>query len=180
MGFSPKKTRLRLAWLLVPAYLFVAQPTLRLMAAGAVIALMGVLLRSWASGIIRKNRVLATTGPYAYTRNPLYLGSATIGLGFMVAGGRPLVLAIYLLLFGGIYYWTMKIEERNLLARFGEEYRRYADRVPLFFPRPVRSSVGSDAERSFRFGRYLAHSEYDVVLGTMAGFVVLGAKWFLL
>lgn len=81
--------RVRLGFALAAAYLILAQPSVVLLLSGAAIMLAGLLLRAWSAGYLAKNQRLATGGPYSYTRNPLYLGSAVMGLGGR--GGRPLV-----------------------------------------------------------------------------------------
>lgn len=129
------KIRLRSVWVLVPLYLFFARPTIPLMIAGLVVALGGVLIRGWAAGSIRKNKVLTTHGPYAFTRNPLYFGSFLIGIGFGIASGVLWILALFLVFFFVIYGKTMRREEKRLGELFGEEFDRYAGAVPRFLPR---------------------------------------------
>src|SRR5258708_15672879 len=105
---------------------------------GGLVALPGLALRAWATGHLRKNDALAVTGPYAYTRNPLYLGSFLIGLGFTVAAGRLILGLVFAALFGGIYLTVMRVEAKTLSELFDEDYHRYAKAVPLFLPRLSR------------------------------------------
>lgn len=128
------KIRLRSVWVMVPLYLYFARPTIPLMIAGLAVALAGVLIRGWAAGSIRKNRVLTTHGPYAFTRNPLYFGSFLIGIGFGIASGELWILALFLVFFLVIYGRTMRKEERRLTELFGQEFTRYAQAVPRFLP----------------------------------------------
>lgn len=130
-------TRIRLGtvWLVVPVYLFLARPSVQLLLIGVAFALLGGLVRGWAAGAIRKNRVLTTHGPYAYTRNPLYFGTFLIGLGFAIASGVVWFLVAFLAFFLVIYGKTMRREEKRLAGLFGEEFDRYADAVPRFLPR---------------------------------------------
>ena len=129
------KIRLRAAWAMVPLYLFFARPTVTLMVAGLVVALAGVLIRGWAAGSIRKNKVLTTHGPYAFTRNPLYFGSFLIGIGFGIASGEWWIFGLFLVFFFVIYGKTMRREEKRLAELFGDEFDRYASAVPRFVPR---------------------------------------------
>src|SRR5688572_10515834 len=117
-----------------------ANPRPRTLAIGGAVAVCGLLVRAWASGHIRKNDALAVSGPYAHTRNPLYLGTFILGLGFTVAAaGSWLVFgvlaALFAALFLGIYLPVMRVEALTLAELFGEDYRRYAAAVPLLFPR---------------------------------------------
>ncbi|HEX7090970.1 MAG TPA: isoprenylcysteine carboxylmethyltransferase family protein [Longimicrobiales bacterium] len=179
MKLTTRKIRLRLAWLGAPVFLLLAAPTPATLAAGAALAAAGVALRAWAAGTIVKNAVLTMTGPYAYTRNPLYLGSFLIGLGLAVAGARLDVLAVYLVAYALIYGRSMRSEAAGLERRFGAAYRVYAQNVPLFLPR-LRPYRADDRARShFFIDRYLAHREYQAPLGILLGFLGLAAKMML-
>lgn len=192
-------TRVRLlsGWAMVPVYLLFARPTVPLMAVGFVIALLGILVRGWAAGAIRKNSVLTTHGPYAFTRNPLYLGSFLIGLGVAVAGGVAWILALFVVFFALVYGRTMGNEEKRLAALFGVEFERYARAVPRFLPRPAPWSdvtgdtsparphvqtAGPDAAAvplargPFQLKRYFAHREYQALLGLAGMFLLLVVK----
>ncbi len=100
-------------------------------------------MRAYAAGHLVKNQKVAMSGPYAWTRNPLYLGSSFMGLGFAVAGGNWMLAVACLLLFVGIYWPVIKREEDYLRREFGEVYIKYAERVPLFFPN-FRRSLGGE------------------------------------
>ena len=193
-------TRVRLlsAWAMVPVYLLFARPTVTLMTVGFVIALLGILVRGWAAGAIRKNSVLTTHGPYAFTRNPLYLGSSLIGLGVAIASGVAWILVLFALSFGLVYGRTMRREEKRLARLFGAEFERYAEAVPRFIPRPApwsdvtgetsparpaAVSFGADgaaaipvARGPFQLQRYVAHREYQALLGLAAMFLLLVVK----
>ena len=171
------RVRLRLAWAVTPVYLIVARPTPELIALGVPFAVAGLALRAWAATIIHKNRRLAVSGPYAYTRNPLYVGSFLIGTGLAVAGGRiafgGVLVAFYLL----VYRRVMQKEANRLERLFGDEYRRYAAEVPVFMPRPTPYRA-ADRPPPPMVGvkRYLANGEYRAAFGLLLGFIVLGAK----
>jgi len=148
------------------------------MAVGGVIALAGLALRAWASGHLRKNDALATTGPYAYTRNPLYLGTFLIGVGFTIAAGRWEVALIFAMLFLGIYVPVMRVESQTLEELFGHKYRRYAEAVPMFLPRLTRYHGAAKAE--FEVALYKRYREYQAAIGFAVAFGILVAKaiWF--
>ena len=165
--------------LLVLPYLFFAKPTPVLLMVGGSLALLGVLLRGWAAGHLSKEEVLCTSGPYALTRNPLYLGSFWIGTGFTVSGGHILFVVLFLLFFGWIYVRTMRCEEAILRANFGEAFERWRRDVPLFLPK-VRPSLAWNAGEPGAFGldRYLRNCEWKAFLGVMVGFGFLVGKMF--
>src|SRR5436305_12429360 len=98
-----QRWRVRLGFACAALFLFFARPNSLSLAIGGAVAVPGLVLRAWASGHLRKNETLATTGPYAYTRNPLYLGSFLMGLGFTIAAGQVLLVAIFLVMILGMY-----------------------------------------------------------------------------
>ena len=190
------KIRLRVAWVIVPVYLILAQPTVPLLIVGASVALLGGVIRAWAAGTIRKNRVLATTGPYAYTRNPLYFGSFLIAIGLVIASGSWWFVAL-LVIYLAVYHRVMLKEERRLERLFDDEYRRYEAAVPRFFPRlrpaqfvaagaagsvqSTEATVAAPSASTTRtprrfFRRYLQHREYQALLGLAIMFLILAAK----
>lgn len=169
--------RLRAVWLLVLPFLLLARPSPGLLGAGLAVAVAGLGLRAWAAGVIDKDAVLTTGGPYAFTRNPLYLGSFLLGLGACVAGGRWSFLALFLAFFLLVYGPTMKREEALLEELFGEHYRSYAARVPLLAPRLVPYRPGATPARGvFSAARYRRNREYEALLGAVAGFAFLALK----
>src|SRR6266849_7650436 len=121
-----RRIRVPLGLLFAALYLLLARPTWRSIVLGSIVVLPGLGIRALASGHVRKNEALATDGPYAYTRNPLYLGSLLIGLGFTIAAGRLILGAVFAALFLGIYVPVMRVEARTLAELFGEHYQRYA------------------------------------------------------
>lgn len=162
--------RVPLGFVVSIAYLVLARPTPVYLAAGSALALAGLGLRAWAAGCLEKSARLATGGPYARTRNPLYLGSSLMGAGFALAG-RSLVMAAALaalLIF--IYAPVIRREAEFLESKFGDDYRRYAAKVPLFLPR--LGQVGVCGE-SFQWSRYWKNHEYEAALGWAAGIAFL-------
>jgi len=147
-----------------------------LLLAGSAIAALGLFVRGYAAGCLNKNQALATGGPYAHTRNPLYLGSLILGAGFAVAGGVwPLGLAL-LVLFALVYWPVMRREEEFLRKEFGEIYTRYAAAVPFFFPALRRGEVWGEP---FHWVQYRRNREYRALLGYAAGVAFLVTKMLL-
>lgn len=135
MNLGSRRVRLKAIWLLLIPFLILARPTPRLLVGGGILALLGAGIRAWAAGCIRKDRELATTGPYAHTRNPLYLGSLLIGTGVTLAGGRWIFVVLFLLFFLVVYRRTILDEKKGLEEEFGDTYRRYREAVPALLPR---------------------------------------------
>jgi protein-S-isoprenylcysteine O-methyltransferase Ste14 len=169
-----RKVRLKAIWILIVPFLWLARPTPGTLTVGAALALLGAALRAWAAGTIRKERELSTSGPYAHTRNPLYLGSFLIGLGVTIAGARWVFVALFLAFFAVVYGAVIKKEARLLGELFGAAYADYARSVPLFVPRlaPYRGAPGG----GFTLERWRRNREYEALLGVIAGFAFLTAK----
>jgi protein-S-isoprenylcysteine O-methyltransferase Ste14 len=170
-----------LGFLFAAAYFWWARPTWTSLAAGALIVALGIVLRAMASGHIRKNAELATTGPYAYTRNPLYLGSVLIAAGFVVAARNIWIGVGALAMFLFIYVPVIKAEEAYLRSTFAG-YAAYANRVPRLLPRltPYRPDSGTQAQRkNFSAELYLRHREYNAALGSVLMIVALILKMLL-
>lgn len=166
--------RVRTGYPVAVAYLFFATPTARSLAFGTLYAAIGLLIRGSAAGHLRKDKVLATTGPYSRTRNPLYLGSAVLAAGFIIAGkswiGGALVAAYFIV----FYYAVMRNEEDDLRLRFGAAFEQYAQIVPLFIPQivsPGRLADLNDPQQphDFSWGQFRKNREYQAAIGTIAG-----------
>ncbi len=168
--------RVPLGFALGVAYLVFSQPTPRLLLIGTAVVFAGLLVRGYAAGCLDKNQNLAAGGPYAYTRNPLYFGSLTMGTGFAVAGGSWILGLALLGLFALIYWPVMRREEEFLRARFGETYERYARAVPFFFPALRANTVDGEP---FRWERYRRNREYQAALGFAGVVAFLALKMML-
>lgn len=165
-----RRIRVPFGFLLAAGYLVVARPTPLTLIVGAAIAFAGLLVRAWAAGHIVKNDRLATTGPYAHTRNPLYFGSFLIAAGFAIAAHWSLllfVIAFFVLIYGP----TIRDERLSIQARFPEAYGEWERNVPSFLPRPTpwRSMSPSVSEHAgFDFALYMRHGEWRAALGFAA------------
>lgn len=142
---------------------------------GGLVALPGLALRAWATGHLRKNDALATSGPYAYTRNPLYLGSFVIGLGFTIAAGRLILGLVFAVLFLGIYVPVMRVEAKTLDELFGKDYQNYAAAVPLFLPRVTACGAGA-ATTKFDRALYRRYREHRAAIGLIIAWALLAIK----
>lgn len=176
-GTWAQRWRVPLGFICAAIFFLLAEPKVLTLILGGALALLGLLLRAWSTGHIRKNAELAVTGPYAFTRNPLYLGSFLIGLGFTFAAGRPVLLGgLFAALFLGIYLPVMRVEAETLGGLFGEDYVRYAAAVPLFLPRltPYRDAKGKRAK--FDASLYMRYREYRAALGLAVALGALALK----
>ncbi|MFZ0637954.1 MAG: isoprenylcysteine carboxylmethyltransferase family protein [Candidatus Acidiferrales bacterium] len=168
--------RVRAGYPLSILYLWLASPTFEAIAIGAAIAVAGLCIRAAAAGNLRKHETLTTAGPYAWTRNPLYLGSSLLATGFAVAGHSiwaALVIAIYFFVF---YPAVMKREEGELRIRYGAAFDAYAKQVPLFWPRPPKRSSAQGAPRDsggFSWNQYCRNREYQAALGVLFAIVLV-------
>jgi protein-S-isoprenylcysteine O-methyltransferase Ste14 len=158
------------------AYVWLAHPTRASLGLGAAIALLGVAIRALASGHVEKNEALATTGPYRYTRNPLYLGSMVIAAGFLVAARSWWVALVALGMLVGIYLPVIGSEEAFLRSRF-PEYEEYSRRVPRLVP---RLTANPSSPGAFSWHLYWKHREYNAALGAlgMIAILILKLVWF--
>jgi protein-S-isoprenylcysteine O-methyltransferase Ste14 len=175
-GVWAARYRVALGFVLAAAYLVFCHPSFSRLVAGGAVALAGLLLRAWSAGYLAKDRTLATSGPYAFTRNPLYLGSALTGLGFALAGGSWGLGAAFLVYFPTMYWPVMRREAQFLRGHFGEAYDRYAETVPLFFPKLRKTAVSRE---HFLWERYRKNREYEAALGWLAGIAFLTLKIWL-
>jgi protein-S-isoprenylcysteine O-methyltransferase Ste14 len=175
-GRIARRIRVPLGFLFAVFYFWRSRPDWLSLVLGGAVAAAGVFLRAMASGHVKKNEQLATTGPYAYCRNPLYLGSIIIAVGFAIASRDVWVAIGIILLFSVIYVPVIRAEESFLRGQF-PEYDNYARRVPRLLPR-----TGWFAGLTTGFSRelYLQHREYNALIGAAAMLAALVVKmlWF--
>lgn len=174
-----RRIRVPLGFAFALLYFWLARPTWQSIAIGAVVIVPGLLIRALASGHVRKNEALATTGPYAYTRNPLYLGSLLMGIGFAIAARSWWIGGILVLMFFAIYLPVIQDEERFLRSKF-PEFEDYARHVPRMLPRFTAHSSAEGHSGGFSFDLYRKHREYNALLGVLAMIAALILKMELL
>jgi protein-S-isoprenylcysteine O-methyltransferase Ste14 len=169
------RRRIAVGYLYVPVFFWLARPTPRSLLLGAVSMLLGLALRLWASGYLRKGEVLATDGPYALCRNPLYLGSFLLLLGFAAGSGSIWLLAVSPVLFLLFYLPTMWHEEQQLGARFGASYQAYAVQTPRLLPRWPARWNGS---QPWSWARVLRHREPTTTAIALIAYLLLVLRYF--
>jgi protein-S-isoprenylcysteine O-methyltransferase Ste14 len=170
-----RRIRVPLSFAFAALYLWLARPSVLSLAVGLPIAAVGLALRAVAAGHVRKDRELTTSGPYAYTRNPLYLGSFLLGAGFAVAARSLWIIIALLVLLLAIYWPLILAEESYLRTRF-PSYDEYAARVPRLLPHMSGRTAGLDTRSVFSRELYLKHREYRAIIGAAAVCGILVAK----
>ncbi len=171
-----RRIRVPLGFLFVIFYLWLARASLQSLLTSLILVVPGILLRGYASGYVKKNTELTTTGPYGYTRNPLYLGSILIAFGFALAA-RSAWVAVALALLFLIIYGPVILDEEEFLRTEFPGYAEYADRVPRLLPRPWSSRSATTGKFSFEL--YRKHREYNSLLGSLCLYLILVARMLL-
>lgn len=171
--------RVRLGYLLAILVLWLARPTPRSILFSVPLGLLGLLIRAMAAGHLHKQEVLTVTGPYAYTRNPLYFGSALLALAAAVATNYWIPAAVLCVYFALFYSVVMRREEEELRQHHGTAFDQYAEAVPLFLPRVRPASASSRDSGSFSFSQYRKNHEYEAAIGFALLLAVLFLIWWL-
>jgi len=169
--------RVRAGTLGVLGVIVFARPAWKPLLAGFGLSLLGLALRTWAAGHLRKEKILAVSGPYRRTRNPLYLGNLLIGVAMAVGSwswGAAAILAAYFLIF---YPVVINEERKKMKALFPADYETCGKRVPLFFP----SFRKAPAYQNSPFSRalYRKNKEQRALIGTIIFWIVLIIKMYL-
>jgi phosphoglycerol transferase MdoB-like AlkP superfamily enzyme len=139
---------------------------------GTIFLIIGELIRFWALGFVeKKGRKLAMSGPYAFVRNPLYVGNFFLGLGVVVIVWNWIILVLFLAGFFGIYAGTIRGEEKHLKEMFGKSYEDYCRNVPSFFPR--LTPYTAPEKDSFLWSRIIKHHEYITVAGILLMLMII-------
>ena len=154
------KLRVPMGFVLTAAFAWLARPSHASLAVGLPVSLLGLALRAWAAGHLAKNTTLAVSGPYAYIRNPLYLGTLITAAGLVVAAQRGELALLFGTVFSLVYFPVIELEEQHL-ARLFPEFLEYRKQVPLLVPRGRRTN----GLQPFRFSLYLKNEEYNASIG---------------
>jgi len=158
--------------------LILAKPTLTSMLIGVIFSIFGFSLRAWAAGHLEKEKNLTTSGPYQYTRHPLYLGNFILGLSLCI-GANSLWGWIVFFVYFSIFYPALIIEETYKLKKlFPEKYKEYEKNVPCLFPNFKK--VKEKNSEKFRFSLYKKNREHRAILGGFIIWLILLLKYFLI
>lgn len=164
--YADAVARLRVpsGFLLVIAFAWFSTPTGVSLAVGIPVSVIGLAIRAWAAGHLAKNQRLAVSGPYAWVRNPLYIGTLLVATGLVIASRQIELAMLFGVVFFGVYLPVIQLEEQHLRKLF-PQYSVYAGRVHALIPRPPRSQIAE----SFKFSLYRRNEEYQALVGYLAG-----------
>lgn len=170
--YADAVARLRVpsGFLIVLVFAWFSHPTVLSLVLGLPFSVVGLALRAWAAGCLAKNQQLAKGGPYAHTRNPLYLGTLVVAAGLVIAARSPWLGVLFAAVFIFVYLPVIQLEEQHLRALF-PEYDAFAKRVPALWPR-LRAEPDAAAQ-PFRWALYFRNREYQAALGFAAGSIFL-------
>jgi protein-S-isoprenylcysteine O-methyltransferase Ste14 len=146
------------------AVLWLAQPTGNSLIAGGLVAMVGEAIRIWAAGHLEKGREVTTSGPYAFTRHPLYVGSAIIGVGLGIASASVVVFVVVIAYLAITLTAAIATEEAHLTEKFGSAYPSY------------REGRAAGARRRFSIARVMRNREYRAIVGLLAAAAILAWK----
>ena len=172
------KWRVRIGLISAILSIILAKPTFYSLIGGAVLTILGLAIRIWACGNLEKEKELTTSGPYRYTRNPLYFGSMVLGISTVVACQSWGVLVIFLANFLIIYPVVVRAEKERMSQFFPEQYREYSKLVPLFFP-TLRPKLPRDPDHHFSWERYKQNKENRALIGSIIIYLCLILKTIL-
>ncbi len=176
-----RRIRVPLGFVFAAVFLWMAQPTWKTMLVSLILVVPGVWLRAYAAGYVRKNAELTRTGPYAYTRNPLYLGSMMIAFGFALAASSLIIFVVLAVMFTAIYLPTIRSEELYLREHFAG-FDEYAAKVPRLLPRLTPAEFPANENASggrFSWQQWQHHREYNALMGAGAIYLALAVRLFL-
>jgi len=180
--FSPRewlsRLRVRAGLFVAVAVLIFARPTWTSIISGVVVSLFGLAVRAWASGHLRKEKALAVSGPYRFSRNPLYLGNFVMGIGIVLGARSWWVLGLFALYFAAFYPLIIRRERDRMKELFPEQYEEYRRRVPSFFPSLFRHRFPSPTR--FSWALYRKNKEHRALEGMLLFWLILAARILLL
>ncbi len=172
------RLRVTCGFLMVAAFVWFSRPDARSLAWGLPVSALGIALRAWATGHVEKNIRLAESGPYAYVRNPLYVGTLLTAAGFAIASRQWGLAVLFGVVFLFIYLPAIELEEQHLRKLF-PDFAAYAERVPALWP----TLTPAQRPERFRFDLYVRNREYQALIGFLIGATYLiaralvSAKW---
>ncbi len=166
-----RKLRLYFAYPFATAVAFLARSTNPGFLMGIPVIMLGEAIRIWSHGYIHKAKELAMDGPYAHVRNPLYVGNFLIGFGFCLIIWNPIMIALYVIGFMGVYWITIKAEEQRLALKFRGQFQDYMKHVPRFIPQFVPYQKRPRAK--FEFQRVMRHGEQITIFAVITLLLIL-------
>ena len=172
------KWRVRITLFFIILAVVLAKPVLWSILAGVGLTLIGLAIRTWACGHLEKEKKLTTSGPYRYTRNPLYFGNLLIGLGVVIGAQSWWVLGTAFVVFGIFYPAIILSEKKKMEELFPLEYQEYKKQVPLFFP--TYFSAWPCQKTRFHWGRHKSNKEFRAIFSSVLFWLIMIAKFIYL
>ena len=166
--------RVRTGLIGVILVIILAKPDLSSLIIGLAVSLPGLMLRTWAAGHLKKDKELTISGPYRYSRNPLYLGNLIIGLGIFIASRSLWVLGIFIMYFLLFYPLIIQVEAEKMKSLFPQEYPEYAKKTPVFFP--YRKPFSPPKKNRFSGLLFRENKEWKALIGTVLLWLILSGK----
>ncbi|MCK9614747.1 MAG: isoprenylcysteine carboxylmethyltransferase family protein [Candidatus Omnitrophica bacterium] len=158
--------------------LFFCSPTTESFNSGIWFVIAGLIMRLWANGYAIKTHKLTTSGPYSIVRNPLYLGTMLIAIGFMILLDTSYVGLVFIIIMAAVYYRTIRYEERALTEKHGKIYLDYKDKVPMILPTFFRYKKGE--KWPFSFKRIIENKEYKLFIWVINITIIFRLKGYFL
>lgn len=166
--------RVRAGFVCLVLAIILSRPSLYSLIGGMGICLLALILRTWASGHLKKEKELTISGPYQFTRNPLYLANFIIGISVVVASYSWWMVGIFIAYFLLFYTVALKREREKMRKLFPGEYEKYKKKVPFFLP-SLKTSLPS-FKNKFSWRLYKKNREYRALLGAVAFWLTMWAK----
>lgn len=154
------RLRVPFGFLLLAAFAWLSRPTQDSILCGLPFCAVGLFIRAWAAGHLAKNRELATSGPYAYIRNPLYAGTLISAAGIVIAARDGALAVIFAAVFLLVYLPVIELEEQHLREIF-PDYDAYARSIHRLLPLRKLPRSGSP----FSWALYCRNEEYQALIG---------------
>lgn len=168
------KWRVRIGFLGILLAIILSKPTYDSIYYGAVLLFFGILIRIWSCGHIKKEKELTISGPYRYTRNPLYFGNLILGSGIVISTRSRWIFAYFIVYFLLFYPIIINKEKNKMKELFPKEYEEFSKKVPLFIPR-LKATLKSSSTR-FSWVLYIKNKEYRALIGAILFWLILAAK----
>lgn len=178
LGNSVYRWRVRAGFVCLILTIILSKPTLSSLLGGMGLCLLGLLLRAWGSGHLKKEKELAISGPYRFTRNPLYLANFIIGTSVVFASQSLWMIGIFIVYFIVFYSVALKRDREKMKELFPGEYEKYKKKVPFFIP--SFKSPSSSNQNSFSWKLYKKNKEYRALLGGLVFWLIMWARMIFL
>ncbi|MEW6455090.1 MAG: isoprenylcysteine carboxylmethyltransferase family protein [Acidobacteriota bacterium] len=169
--------RISSGFVIVLIIILISKPTLTSLLMGAIIGILGLLIRAWSSGHLIKDKSLTTSGPYRFTRHPLYFGNLLLGIGFIISSNSFYGLILFIIYFLLFYIPIIKLEEKKMDNFFSDKFGEYKDKVPVIFPifKPYKNS----SNKKFSWFLYFKNREWRASIGFITIWLILIIKSYL-